>query len=297
MTQSFTEIDGSANRFRSSYYSKLHLVISNPTFKAPKLPHSAPSSPDSSWCLPKEPADPINEYPMTSPRIKFLHSLTIRNMLLSPTMRPKTHQSVVIFDWDDTLLCTSAVIPSGSISQFPEIPNSSKEKLKELENQVCQLLELSINLGQVFIITNADQDWVERSALNYIPAVLPLLSKVKIVSARREFEWRYPGNTAEWKIQSFLNIKKYLQPDAITNIIAVGDNHIELAAACNLASKFDNVCIKTVKFRENPSIEELIKEVKLVVQEFNYIASNPKNLTIKLERKSLTENSNSQKSH
>lgn len=45
----------------------------------------------------------------------------------------------------------------------------------------------------------------------------------------------------------------------VTNLIALGDNNIEIEAAYHLAQQFQNAFIKTVKFRESPSIPELTK--------------------------------------
>lgn len=59
-----------------------------------------------------------------------------------------------------------------------------------------------------------------------------------------------------------------MESQAITNIIAMGDNNIELEAAYHLASQFQSAFIKTIKFRESPSTYELTKQIKLVTQQF-----------------------------
>jgi hypothetical protein len=43
--------------------------------------------------------------------------------------------------------------------------------------------------------------------------------------------------------------------------------------------------VKTIKFRENPKPDELIKQQELVWEKLEQIANSPKNLTIRLERK------------
>jgi hypothetical protein len=55
-----------------------------------------------------------------------------------------------------------------------------------------------------------------------------------------------------------------MEQDAITNLVAIGDNNIEIEAAYHLASQFNSAFIKTIKFRESPSIQELTKQLKLV---------------------------------
>ena len=44
-------------------------------------------------------------------RKKFLNKLTEHEIWLQPTQQPKTHQNVIILDWDDTLLCTGYLNP------------------------------------------------------------------------------------------------------------------------------------------------------------------------------------------
>lgn len=43
--------------------------------------------------------------------------------------------------------------------------------------------------------------------------------------------------------------------------------------------------MKTIKFRENPSPEELLKQLELVSQKLERIVENARNLKIGLERK------------
>jgi hypothetical protein len=87
-------------------------------------------------------------------------------------------------------------------------------------------------------------------------------------------------------MQAFTNIQKALQSSMITNIIACGDSRIEMEAARHIAKLFTTAFIKTVKFKETPTPEELIKQLNLVIQKLDHISSAPRNLTIRLERKS-----------
>jgi hypothetical protein len=49
-----------------------------------------------------------------------------------------------------------------------------------------------------------------------------------------------------------------------------------------LASSFEKSLLKTVKFRENPRIEELVKQQELLEKKLDEIVNTPKNLTIRL---------------
>jgi hypothetical protein len=61
-----------------------------------------------------------------------------------------------------------------------------------------------------------------------------------------------------------LETQKELEEDAITNVVALGDNIFEIEAAYYLGAQFKHAFIKTIKFRQNPSPNELTKQLKLV---------------------------------
>jgi len=66
------------------------------------------------------------------------------------------------------------------------------------------MLELAVAVGRVYIITNACEGWVEFSCKRFLPAVLPVLSKITIISARARYEKIYPKEVPKWKLYAFL---------------------------------------------------------------------------------------------
>lgn len=81
-----------------------------------------------------------------------------------------------------------------------------------------------------------------------------------------------------------MECKEKMEMDAITNLIALGDNVFEIQAAHKLYEQFKKAFIKTIKFRTGPSPGELNKQLKLVLEQFNHICHSPKNLTVRLHR-------------
>jgi hypothetical protein len=203
-----------------------------------------------------------------------------------PTIKEKDHNTLIIFDWDDTLLCTSFLTPNGVFSEDTRISEKDMEKIKKLEISSEKILKLAIEKGDTYIITNAAPGWVEYSASRFYPGVAKLLKKVTIVSARGEYEKKFPGDSRQWKILAFLEMLKILDSNLVTNLICLGDSIIEMEAAHILASKFSQAYIKTIKFREAPKPEELNKQLNLVIEQFPKIFSAVKNLTIRVEKKS-----------
>ena len=212
-------------------------------------------------------------------------SKLITKKVWNPGIKPKQHNSIIIFDWDDTLLPTSFLTPGGVFKEDLIISDSDQEKLSIIEHYVYEILNSSVEKGNVFIITNAGKGWVEYSANRFYPSIKENLKKIEIISARGEYEKLYPGNSREWKIQAFLTLLKFVNVKLVTNIICVGDSLFEMEAGRILASKFTEAFIKTIKFREAPKLDELIKQLKLVNQQFGTIYSSIKNLTIRVEKK------------
>ena len=68
-----------------------------------------------------------------------------------------------------------------------------------------------------------------------MPELSKMLSKVKIISARTDYEELFPTDIEQWKIHAFLQAKLNVLPDVLTNIIAVSDSERDIAAAHNLA--------------------------------------------------------------
>ncbi len=71
---------------------------------------------------------------------------------------------------------------------------------------------------------------------------------------------------------------------AVTNLVALGDNVFEIEAAHKLYQQFQSSFIKTINFRSAPSTGELAKQTKLVLEQFNHICHSSKNLTVRLHR-------------
>jgi hypothetical protein len=214
-------------------------------------------------------------------RASFLHKLSQEKVLLPVEKRPPSHQTVIIFDWDDTLLCTSFLNQRDDGRLSPAI----KERVQEIERVSKTLLQLAMRLGQTYIVTNAQEGWVEYSAAKWAPGLLPLLEKVPIISARSRYECLYPREVAKWKIHAFIDLQRKFDSHIITNLISLGDSIYEMDATRIMAKEFSTAMIKTVKFQEHPTPEELYKQLDLVVHNFEKITEHAKNMKIGLERR------------
>lgn len=70
-------------------------------------------------------------------RKALLSRLTYEKIWLTPQQKPKFYETAIIFDWDDTLLCTSFINPSG-VYQNVELGPTVLQHIKVLETKVKQ---------------------------------------------------------------------------------------------------------------------------------------------------------------
>lgn len=164
----------------------------------------------------------------------MLSRLTYEKIWLKPSDRPKISQTCIIFDWDDTILCTTFLAPHTNLIYEPNIkfPATLHKKLTELDDVAWELLSKSKKYGKTYIVTNAAEGWVELSAARFLPKVFKeIQSNVTIISARTRYERLYPRNYQKWKVQAFLETRADMEEDAITNLVALGDNIFEIEAA------------------------------------------------------------------
>ena len=200
----------------------------------------------------------------------------------------RKYNSIIFFDWDDTLLCSSFLSKIGLFDdeQTKKINlKLIKEQLSKLENNVFKVLSISIKYGDTFIITNASEGWVESSARKYLPNIIKLFNKVKIISARTAYENQFPNDNKLWKLAVFRDIANFYNKNIVTNIISFGDSDIENDAAVKVSSLFEECFIKTIKLKEDPKIEDMIKQLDLISKQFNYIHSSTRNIFLSVEKK------------
>lgn len=116
--------------------------------------------------------------------------------------RKQQNGKVVIVDYDDTIL-PSTFVDRWQIEKSTDLPQHFQNMLKELSRCTERFLEEASKYGEVIIITNSDEGWVEFSARKYCPSLLPILSRYPIVSARTRYEKFYPCQPLCWKAAAF----------------------------------------------------------------------------------------------
>lgn len=193
----------------------------------------------------------------------------------TPMWRPCSDtDTVIIFDWDDTLLCSSAI----NAQQWRQ------DQLEQLEQMVESILLTAMHLGETMIVTNGNASWVQDSARRFLPNLQRMLNRVTVMSARAIYEHSFPGDPFAWKRQAFKEIlarrrQEGFHPEGV-NLIVLGDSPAEIQAA-RTATKVlcGRSMVKTVKFKETPSVNELLGQLRRVSQELAGIVQEDKSLS------------------
>jgi hypothetical protein len=189
---------------------------------------------------------------------------TADEVLVSST-RSLPSDTVIIFDWDDTLLCSSAI----------NVQEWTLEQLEELETTVEALLVKAMSLGETLIVTNGNQNWVEESTKLFLPGLQRTLQHLQITSARACYEDQYPLQPIAWKRSAFEEIltRRVARGGGRgVNLIVLGDSRAEIIAAEHVARLLGGASItKTVKFKESPTVNELLGQLRRVSCEIEAI--------------------------
>ena len=214
-----------------------------------------------------------------STRSSYYNKLLSKNIMNKPQ---KNYNNIFIFDWDDTLLCTSVLSPNGYFDEDIEISPTKMEKIEKMEKLVKNILLKAINKGDTYIISNSELDWIYYSCQRFFPNIFELFEKIKVISARDLYEEKYPNEYKKWKIKSFNETIKNYEVKLPTNLIIFGDSTEEVEAGYDLISKFPNGFLKIIKFREYPLISDLIKQLTILSEKFEIFYSSCKNFTVNI---------------
>ena len=235
---------------------------------------------------PNSPKDILNE--ITNTFITTETSNNINNLFsklnFEQSKNSKKINSIIFLDWDDTLFCTHILMKYGHELEINKYPKNILIEVSILEIYVINLLEKAIKKGDTYIITNSLKGWIEYCCKKFFPNVLPLLKKVKIVYSKTNYMKKHPKCALMWKRDCFNEITNKYNLNLPSNIISIGDRLGELEAGRELGNKFKQSFIKTIKFKIEPTIEELIYELSIVYEKFDYLCETCQNWNVFCEK-------------
>jgi len=167
--------------------------------------------------------------------------------------------SLIIFDWDDTLLPTTWLLRKGLLPGSV-LSTGVLEMFEELSVQIIKALEYAQTFGRVVIITNSEKGWVPECVGAFMPKILPVLKKIDVYSARNE---KFPAEV--WKKKAFKRemYKTYGRSDLQRNVVSIGDGLHERLAIASINGP--TTYVKNILFLPTPEPHILIQELKSLV--------------------------------
>ncbi len=179
-----------------------------------------------------------------------------------------------ILDWDDTLFPTT---------WFSTNSNSSNcdNALRKLDNLLVELLTKMISFGSVFIVTNANMNWII-SSKNLLPNTSRIIDmNITIISAREMYQYVY--DMSEWKVRAFKN-GLYNDLQYAEQIISIGDSNFEYNALVSLHDIVDrNVLLKNIKLVDEPLFDIVIEQILIINKSLLSICSHSGHLDLNIK--------------
>lgn len=209
--------------------------------------------------------------------------------------------NVIIYDWDDTLFPTTVITSnkynnfSSEVSQVSYLISNIdniKSEIKHLDILIQKLLEKSSKLGYTIIITNATRSWIRETASKYYPNTFQYMmnNNIPVISAREYSNNNNINNMNEWKNATFKYfLTTFINKNSnISNIISIGDSLFEKNALNNFGYHINRhqkqVNIKTVKYINNPNVQNVLKENILLYKNIDKIVLKDGNSDIYLQQ-------------
>lgn len=184
-----------------------------------------------------------------------------------------SHRTLFLIDYDDTVLASTWLESHGLTLESEIIPEAVSRELSILERSATELLSRALSLGKVVVVTNAEAGWVELSAAKFLPGLIPLLDRIRVISARTAFEKKYPRQIQLWKNAAYDQVFEETFKNASDNdyegpfnVLSFGDSLYERNALLQLSEKKHFAMLgKSIKLIERPSVEQLQRQLQILV--------------------------------
>lgn len=197
-------------------------------------------------------------------------------------------ETILIFDWDDTVLPSTWVQCQGlRLDESSELTAWHREQLAEVAIAAAETLRIAKQHGTVVLVTNAERGWIELSCQKFLPTLYPTLENVKVLSARTTYESSQYSSPLDWKLRAFeTEIRRIYGADAVNhpekrkNVLSLGDSVHEREALLRATAQLPNCLSKSLKFVERPDISQICKQHSLVTSCFERIVNHDGNLDL-----------------
>lgn len=210
--------------------------------------------------------------------------------------------SLLIFDWDDTLLPTSALEDAGYLGNGSEenqlMPTNVRSngssnaacgfvahELAACDLAASRVVRAAQELGIVLIVTNSNHGWVHATAARFLPELAKELARIPVISARSIFE---PQGIClqQWKVLCFERIVQCFNSRSVgavdvCSLVSIGDSIDEEEATMAIAQRC--LCYaKALKLTERPNMCTVTQQLVFCLNHLSKMSVYSGNLHVDL---------------
>ncbi|KAF4675382.1 hypothetical protein FOL47_007840 [Perkinsus chesapeaki] len=165
--------------------------------------------------------------------------------------------SMVILDWDDTIVPTQALISHGGKLSLSSAYTSVVEAFLSL------LLELTN--GNVCILSSSTEGWVKESCKIYLPRLLPVLSNIKVIHTPKQHLQRgiKQKEASAVKIASewYSHLPKGNEGSPSSQVLLIGNQIGDISPSKMISSLLPNTSVKTCLLKTHPSVQDIQRQL------------------------------------
>ena len=223
------------------------------------------------------------------------------SLFFSSSPKKVPHASTaIIFDYDDTLFPTTDLLhllAKGNEELLLSLTLDDKKHkhiitmMKVIDASLCELFKkIAAKKLTPVIITNSDGEdnkgWAWLTAKKFLPnfhAQFIASGKIEIISARTRYE--HTGVKC-WKIPAFTAWLNSKPKNKLRELLNFGDSRHDRTACLDVCSKF-TLTHKSIKFRAEPTINLLYKQLRWVHTHIDKLVSTAKPIDIELTNNTL----------
>mmetsp|Transcript_78351 Transcript_78351/g.227338 ORF Transcript_78351/g.227338 Transcript_78351/m.227338 type:complete len:358 (-) Transcript_78351:88-1161(-) len=220
-------------------------------------------------------------------------------------------ETLIIFDWDDTLC------PTTHGHDNPSCGDTDKADLQAHEEVVGRLLTVASEVGHIRIVSMAGSGWIERTMDTMLPGLKPLMDKMDIpITLAREnikkrdkleafAEGREPSTYLKRRTMMKV-VRKFYRTSVGTNakerswknVLSIGDSNAEKLALQDIVlsriqrdrkGRWKECRCKTVKLKSEPTLLELTAQLRKVSESLPALVTHDGDLDLEFDESDAQE--------
>jgi len=176
-------------------------------------------------------------------------------------------ETLIIFDWDDTILPTSWLQRIHNLSGGFTLSHESQAMMNSLAAISAETLTMAGYLGTVVIVTNSVPGWVDQSCQLFMPQLAAQMRALQIIARPMRAPLTFKTSAFQREFRQY------------RNLISIGDGNAERTASLRLQMAPDLAggglgsdlkdlprSVKSVKLIELPACQQLVAEHEMLHQ-------------------------------